>query len=134
MPDVNYFWDEIEDNVVEEYDENGNTLVEYTTEPSLYGATWVQDRGGQVRHYHYDGQGNTTELTDDNGNVTDVRKYSGFGTITLSTGNTDLTFQWLGNRGYFQSALSNLIAVRNRDYSHLTGRWLSFDPIQFEGD
>ena len=34
-----YFWDEIEDNVIEEYDgDTGNTIVEYTTEPTLYGS------------------------------------------------------------------------------------------------
>ena len=56
MTHVKYVWDPIADNVIREKDENGNTIVNYTTEPTRYGAVLSQDRGGQVRHYHYDGQ------------------------------------------------------------------------------
>ena len=103
MADVTYVWDPIEDNVIRERDENGNTIVNYTTEPTLYGAVLSQDRGGQVRHYHFDGQGNTTELTDENGNVTDTRKYSAFGEATESTGTTEFPYQWGGRWGYLQA-------------------------------
>ena len=129
MPEVNYFWDEIEDNVIEEYDENGNTIVEYTTEPTLYGAVLSQDRGGQVRHYHYDGQGNTTELTDENGNVTDTRKYSAFGEVTESTGVTEFPYQWGGNLGYGRDPLISQLFVRFRYLLPVSARWQSVDPL-----
>ena len=130
MPEVNYFWDEIEDNVIEEYDENGNTIVEYTTEPTLYGSVLSQDRGGQVRHYHFDGQGNTTELTDENGNVTDTRKYSAFGEVTESTGTTEFPLQFGGQFGYYRNVVPTNTYVRAR-YLSYNGRWLSQDPVPF---
>ena len=37
MPTTNYYWDVDTDNVFLEEDENGNTIAEYTQEPSLYG-------------------------------------------------------------------------------------------------
>ena len=126
MPEVNYFWDEIEDNVIEEYDENGNTIVEYTTEPTLYGSVLSQDRGGQVRHYHYDGQGNTVSLTDDAGNVTDTRKYSAFGEVTESTGTTEFVYQWgAGVKRAFEP--SHLYVGLGQVYSSKLGRLLSVD-------
>jgi hypothetical protein len=33
MVAVNYLWDELEDNIDEEYDDSGNSVAEYTTEP-----------------------------------------------------------------------------------------------------
>lgn len=122
-----YFWDEIEDNVIEEYDENGNTIVEYTTEPTLYGSVLTQDRGGQIRLYHFDGQGNTTELTDENGNVTDTRKYSAFGEVTESTGTTEFPYQWGGRWGYIFDKDLGTYSVRRRNYYSLRGRCTTKD-------
>ena len=127
MPEVNYFWDEIEDNVIEEYDENGNTIVEYTTEPTLYGSVLSQDRGGQVRHYHYDGQGNTVSLTDDAGNVTDTRKYSAFGEVTESTGTTVFPYQYGAQWGYAADGV--MYSIRRRHLAFSTGRWTSCDTV-----
>ena len=128
-----YFWDEIEDNVIEEYDENGNTIVEYTTEPTLYGAVLSQDRGGQVRHYHFDGQGNTVTLTDNAGNVTDTRKYSAFGEVTESTGTTDFSYQWGGRWGYCYNSPIPMWSIRAREFVSTSGRWMSVDPVGFVG-
>ena len=76
MPHVSYFWDEMEGNVVEEYDgDTGNTIATHTTEPTLYGSVLSQDRSGEKRYFQFDGLGNTTELTDGAGNVTDERLY-----------------------------------------------------------
>ncbi len=131
MAHVKYFWDEIEDNIIEEYDgDTGNTIVEYTTEPTLYGQVLSQDRGGQIRHYHYDGQGNTTELTDENGNVTDSRKYSAFGEVTASSGTTEFPYQWGATSGYYYETTTAFPQlIRRRPYGPGSGRWLSYDPI-----
>ena len=45
MAVTNYFWDPIEDNVIKEYDDNGNTTARYTTEPTT---TSLSDRLGNV--------------------------------------------------------------------------------------
>lgn len=124
MADITYVWDPIEDNVIQEKDENGNVLVDYTTRPTLYGSVLSQDRGGQVRHYHFDGQGNTTELTDENGNVTDTRKYSAFGEVTESTGTTVFPFQWQGSYGFYTDADLDNCQFLSRTYQVEVGRWL----------
>ena len=129
MPDIIYVWDPIEDNVIRERDEDGNTIVNYTTEPTLYGQVLSQDRGGQVRHYHYDGQGNTVSLTDASGNVTDTRKYSAFGEVTESTGTTEFPLQYGGRSGYARSDGPIDYYIRRRWYSAQNCRWISVDPI-----
>jgi len=128
MPEVNYFWDEIEDNVVREYDENNNTIASYTTEPTLYGSVLSQDRGGEKRYFQFDGLGNTTELTDVSGGVTDTRRYSSFGGVSEATGVGDIAWQWGGRLGYHVT-LTVGIYVRRRFYTFSLLRWLSVDPL-----
>ena len=128
MPEINYFWDEIEDNVVREYDENNNTVASYTTEPTLYGSVLSQDRQGEVRHYQFDGQGNTTELTDESGNVTDTRRHSAFGEVTESTGTTECLYQFGGRWGSRTVNGSPYVFVRRREYYPSIARWCSTDP------
>jgi len=128
MPEINYFWDEIEDNVVREYDENNNTIASYTTEPTLYGSVLSQDRGGEKRCFQFDGQGNTTELTDPSGAVTDMHRYSAFGETTASNGATSTPLGFGGRWGYHTSG-GDSISVRRRDLAIRLGRWLSVDPL-----
>jgi hypothetical protein len=37
MPTVHYLWDELDDNILEEYDDAGNVIAEFTHEPGLHG-------------------------------------------------------------------------------------------------
>ena len=124
-----YFWDEIEDNVVREYDENNNTIANYTTEPTLYGSVISQDRGGEQRYFQFDGLGNTTELTDELENVTDTRRYSAFGETTSSSGTTSTSCQFGGRWGYYTSNLLSPTTIRRRTLSLANGRWQSADPL-----
>ena len=71
MPGIEYVWDELSDNVIEEY-EDGVLSVSYDHEPGLYGNLLSQNRNGVTSYYHYDGRGDTVALTDDSGNVTDT--------------------------------------------------------------
>jgi len=124
-----YFWDEIEDNVVREYDENNNTLVSYTTEPTLYGSVLSQDRGGETRYFQFDGPGNTTELTSEDVIIADTRRYTAFGQTVKTTGTTVLSYQYGGRWGYRVDTLSSSIAIRRRRCSSERARWLSTDPV-----
>jgi len=72
MVAINYDWDELEDSIDEEYDDAGNPVAEYTTEPYLYGNLVSQRRDDQSRFFLFDGQGNTLALTDSAGSVTDT--------------------------------------------------------------
>jgi len=128
MPVVNYLWDPDEDNIVKEFDDAGNTIADYTTEPFLYGDVISQRRSGVSHFYHFDTQGNTTELIDINGNTTDIRRYSAFGETTESTGTTTFPFQYVGKKGYCLNSLTGQYQMRRRVYEPLQARWLSADP------
>src|SRR5262245_59157760 len=101
MPHVNYFWDEIEDNVVHEYDGENKSIANYTTEPKRYGPLLCEDRNSVKRYHHVDGQGNVTELTNETGNITDSSRQSAFGTTTTSVGETPSPWRWGGQRQYY---------------------------------
>ena len=107
MTAVNYLWNPINDNIVREFDDAGNTIAEYTTEPDLYGNVVSQFfRNGQTSYLLSDAQGNTTEPTNDVGNVTDTIRYSAFGEVTQRTGTTEIPFQYVGQKGYCTDGLS----------------------------
>lgn len=130
MPETNYFWDEMEDNVMEEFDENGNTIVAYDNEPALYGSVLSQDRGGEKRYFHFDGQGSTTELTDSTGAVTDLRRFSAFGDSMETSGSTAFPFQYCGAVGYYALGdAPRTYYVRARLLFTQLHRWSSQDPL-----
>lgn len=132
MPTTYYEWDEIEDNIIAEYDENGNTIVEYTHEPGLHGRLISENRGGVSRQYHFDGQGNTVALTDDNQQVTDTFAYTAFGEVTERTGTTPTPFQYNGEHGYYKDELTGDYMARRREYDPRFSRWQSADPLHLE--
>jgi hypothetical protein len=82
MARTHYVWDPFEDNVIEECDGNGDTLVRYTTEPDLYGNLISQERDGATSYYHFDGQGSTLALTNADAVITNEYGYSAFGDVT----------------------------------------------------
>ena len=96
MPTTHYFWDPFEDNVIEEYDENGDTIVRYETEPGLHGNLISQERDGVVSYYHFDGQGNTLALTNKEAEVSDEYAYNAFGETTEQSGNTENSRRYIG--------------------------------------
>jgi RHS repeat-associated protein len=129
MPVVNYDWDELEDNIVEEYDDAGATIADYTTEPDHFGNVISQHRGGQSSFFHYDGQGSTLAVTDEDQNVTDTRAYSAFGETAESAGDALVPFQYSGQKGYYRDGLTGQYLVRRRPYEPAKGRWSSPDPV-----
>lgn len=134
MPETNYFWDEIEDNIMEEFDENGNTTASYTTEPTLYGSVLSQNRGGEKRYFQFDGQGNATNLTDPLGDVTDTLRFSTFGNRTVSQGSAPITYGYCGRYGYYLDNDTASYMIRRRKYGIVFGRWHSCDPLVLGDD
>ena len=98
MPEIEYMWDELSDNVAAEY-EDGLLAVGYTHEPRLYGNLLSQNRNGITSYYHYDGRGDTVALTDDAANITDTKEYDAWGNVIASTGSTVTPYQFAGERG-----------------------------------
>ena len=78
MPETNFFWDPLSDNILQERDETGAVTAEYTAEPGLYGNIISQNWGGVESQLHYDAQGSTLAVTDDNQSVTDTFAYTAF--------------------------------------------------------
>lgn len=126
---THFFWDPVEDNVVQERDDAGIITAEYATEPYLYGNLISQNRGGIESQYHFDPQGSTLALTNDNQQVTDSYAYSAFGEVTEHTGSTVTPFQYLGQLGYYKDDVTESFLVRRRTLSASYGIWLSRDPI-----
>lgn len=129
MPITNYDWDEIEDNIDEEYDAFQSTLTEYSTTCALYGHLLSQLYNSQASYFHFDGMGSATELTNSAASITDTRRYSGFGEITESSGLTQLHFAFRASAGYFFDEDLTLLFVRGRSLRARVARWLSSDPL-----
>jgi RHS repeat-associated protein len=124
-----FFWDPLSDNILQERDESGTVTAEYTTEPGLYGNLISQNRGGVERQYHFDPQGSTLALTDDNQQVTDTYAYSAFGEVTERHGSTINPFQYVGQKQYYRDEETEVYDVRRRTYSAGSGQWLTQDPL-----
>jgi hypothetical protein len=67
---THFFWDPVEDNIIQERDDTGAVTADYTTEPYLYGDLISQCRSGTSRFHCFDNQGSTRALTDSSGTVT----------------------------------------------------------------
>ena len=72
MSVTNYIWDAENDSYLMETDENDSTTVVYTNEPVEFGSLVSQHRGGTKSYYHFDAQGSTRALTDENEDITSV--------------------------------------------------------------
>jgi RHS repeat-associated protein len=134
MASTTYYWDEDDDNVCCEEDENGEITASYTHEPSLYGEVIAEKRGDDIRYFNFDGEGNTSELTDANENVTDTYEYSAFGEEVARTGTTVNPFGYKGALGYYTDGETNALYVRARMYEPTKlARFMSRDPISGNG-
>lgn len=86
---------------------------------------------GQTSYFHYDGQGSTRLLTDENANVTDSYAYTAFGE-PVNTGAAKPTvnpFRYVGREGYYLDADTGDYYVRARPYSPVLARFLSWDQL-----
>lgn len=125
---IHYLYDPINGQVDRELDDNGNVLVEYTREPD--GTLLSEHRNGVSKFYHFDGAGNTTALTDINGEVTDTFEYNAFGEETARTGTTPTPFRYHGAQGYYLDLETGDYLAGVRQFSPKRGRWYSVDPLE----
>lgn len=125
----NFLWDPIEDNVIAEFDDDHNLIVEYTTEPEPYGDVISQHRDGETNCFYSDGLGSTTEVTNAAGDTIATRAYGSFGETTEQTGGLDFAFQFKGQLGFYYDSVTGLYYVRDRQYAPLIARWLSIERL-----
>ncbi len=83
--------------------------------------------------YQYGPQGEARALTNSAGTVTDTYRYTAYGELLGSTGSTVNPFRYGGKFGYYTDVYSGLIIAGQRWYSPQLLRWLTRDPIHYEG-
>lgn len=128
MPTTHYLWDFANDSYLMEMDGNSDTTAVYTNEPVQYGNLISQQRTGTTSYYHFDGQGSTRQITNQDEAVTDMYTHSGFGELVTASGLTINHFQFVGKVGYYFELENSQYYVRARTYDVAAGRWTSEDP------
>src|SRR5262249_44991609 len=88
---------------------------------------------GTSKYYHADQLGSTRGITNSSQTVTDSREYDSFGLVISSAGSTATPFKFAGGSGYQADADSGLMLLGARYYDASVGRFISRDPIGYEG-
>jgi len=117
-----------------------NIAVEYFTENGVTTKTWYTpgpgvdehlalERGGQFYYYHADGLGSIATITDAANAVVQSYDYDSYGMVTPSTGFRN-SYAYTGREW---DPEAGLYYYRARYYDPMEGRFISKDPIGFEG-
>src|SRR5215469_1954152 len=96
------------------------------------GEVIAEKRNGVRKLYVPDPLGSTVALLDNTQTQTDTFTYWPYGEATHVTGSTPTPFQFVGTVGY-RTDSSSKTYVRARTLDTQKGRWLTKDPIGFEG-
>ena len=87
-------------------------------------------RSGTTDYYQADGLGSTTSLSGSSGTLANTYSYDSFGNLTASTGTVRNYFQYSGREFDPETGIDY---YRTRYYDPTTGRFLSEDPVDFDG-
>ena len=91
------------------------------------------DLSSGIYYYHFDATGNTVALTNEGGNIVNSYAYSPFGIIANEQEAVlHQPFKYVGQYGVM-SEPNGLYYMRARFYDPYTGRFISQDPLGFEG-
>jgi RHS repeat-associated protein len=82
--------------------------------------------------YHYDGVGNTVAITDSSGTVVNSYDYSPFGMILAENESFAQPFKFVGKLGVMAES-NGFYYMRARYYDPVIGRFISEDPLGFDG-
>jgi RHS repeat-associated protein len=128
---TNYLYDgqDISSNVIEEIDDYGNALARYTQGPGI-DRPLAEFTSGAASYYEADALGSVTSLSNPAGVAVNTYSYDSFGNLTTSAGTIMNHFKYTGREFDTETGLN---FYRARYYSNATGRFVSEDPIGFEG-
>jgi len=98
----------------------------------IEGEILSENRNGTKRDYVPDPLGSTLALLDNTQTQTDTFSYYPYGEVASRTGTTATPFQYIGTLGYYQDN-SGRTYVRARHLRTAHGRWMTQDPIGFDG-
>ena len=87
-------------------------------------------RSSATSYYHADGLGSVTSLSNAAGALAQTYTFNSFGKLTGSSGSLTNPFQYTARE--FDTE-TNLYFLRNRYYDPNVGRFLSEDPVRFDG-
>ena len=92
----------------------------------------AEKRSGVRKQYVPDPLGSTVALLDNTQAQTDTFAYWPYGEEASHTGTTPASFRYVGTLGYYRDS-STKTYVRARELDVQKGRWLTQDPIGFDG-
>ena len=85
-------------------------------------------------YYLFDGDGSTVHTTDATGEVKSTYEYDPFGVQISGSRNDDNSFRYLAQYGiHTYNLTSDIVCMRSRLYDPEHGRFLSLDPLLYEG-
>jgi RHS repeat-associated protein len=116
-------------NILTEYSATGTVTAQYTHVLGIDEALSVK-RGGAIRFAQTDALGSVLRVTDQSGAVKASYTYDSFGQIISETGSREQPYAFQG-REFDQE--SGLYYFRARYYDPRIGRFISEDPIGFDG-
>jgi RHS repeat-associated protein len=118
------------ENLVGDYDDTGSLNARYE-----YGTGLISrlDAMGSRSYYTFDALGNTSELTNQAGNIVGTYSYAPFGTVLFAPSPSySQPFQFVGASGVTASD-ADKNHMRARYYDPSIGRFLSTDPVGIYG-
>ncbi len=118
-----------DDNVIEETNSTGAVVARYEQTENV-DEPLAQLRSGSSTYYEADGLGSVTSLTSSSAAVAAAYTYDSFGKLTNSSGSLQNPYRYTGRE--FDSE-TGLYYYRARYYDSASGRFLSEDPIGFNG-
>jgi RHS repeat-associated protein len=123
------------------FDQDNQLIGEVSTAGAQVAYTWGADglaarrqiSGSALSFYHAGPQAEIHNLTNSSGTVTDSYWFSAYGKTIASSGTTTNPYRYGGKVGYYNDGGSHSYLATWRWYNPEIGRWLSRDPIGYEG-
>lgn len=125
---TNYLYDGFK--LISEMDNSGNLLARYTNGTIDTDEPLAQFRSATTSYYENEALGTVTSLSNTSGATTASYVYDAFGNLTASTGSVTNTLRYTARE--FDTE-TGLYQNRFRYYDPSVGRFLSEDPIGFNG-
>jgi len=119
------------ENLIGEIDRNGDPKVAYTWANGLTSERLIPT--SESRYYEYGPQGETRQLTNSTGIITDTYNYTAYGLSVASTGTSYNNHRYAGRYGYYTHSVTGTMLAGRRWYSPWVTRWLTHDPIGYDG-
>ncbi len=116
-------------NLVEETNGAGTVVARYQQSENI-DEPLAMLRSGATSYYHADGLGSVTSLSSSAGALAQTYAYDSFGKQTSSSGSLTNPFQYTARESDTETGL---YYYRARYYDESVGRFLSEDPVSFDG-